>query len=150
MKKALKSKSSGSDNFQSLENSSESFSSSEDSEDARVDLTYKNCLWTRVVAGTADLQSGIPLYQLKEDLKSLDTAQNTIVRGRPRQLKKYFDPEEYHKENEPLERGPRELTLTELGQFQLRVDQIQEIIRERAVTAHLNWARATSLSEDAS
>lgn len=46
MKNRKENGSSGSDKFHSIENSSEESSSSEDSEETKVNLTYKNCLWS--------------------------------------------------------------------------------------------------------
>ena len=52
-----------------------------------------------MVPGSIDADAEIPLFLLKEDLNSLDTTQNKIVRGRPRLLKKFFDPLDYFQIN---------------------------------------------------
>ena len=115
-----------------------------------MDLAYKNCLWTRVVPGALGAEIEVPLFLLKDDLKSLDTTQNTVARGRPRELKKYFDPEDYSKENESLLCEERKLSSDDLHQFQLQVFEIQEKLKKRALDEHFRKAREDGLPEEES
>ena len=116
--------SSGSENFKSLQGSSEDSESSADSEERLMDLTYKNSKWTRVIPGDLDATMDTPLYLIKEDLMLLETCQNTVVRGRPRELKKFFDPEEFTKEHAPLELSERYISAEEFQKYQAQVDNI--------------------------
>ena len=89
-----------------------------------IQQVYKKNLWTRVVSGSQDPSTEVPLFQIKDDLMILDTTQNSVVRGWPRELKKYFDPEEFAKEHAPLEIQGRYIGSQDLLNYQRRIDEI--------------------------